>query len=162
MKNVLKKMCLVGGICSLASCNSVMRMIENSDDIRYEKAVVPVEFLLDEGVGQVNVNLSYSLTNETHRDLISDYGYRYSKDLFDFVVSDMVSEAFNYQDLYAINDYKNVYEHNFRRALKKHYTLFDMNITEVVLTNLHKSPKEPEQICSRMAVQYLPVMHTKE
>lgn len=161
MKNVLKKMCLVGCMASLTSCNSLMKMVENADDIRHEKAIVPVEFLLDEGVGKVNVSLSYSLKNETHRDLISDYGYHYSKDLFGFVVPDMVQEAFTYQDLYAINDYKNIYEQNFKRELKKHYALFDINIGDVALTNLHKSPKEPEQICSNSAVKYLDVIHTK-
>ena len=161
VKKTLKKICLVGGLASLTSCNSIMPFFENADDIRHEKAVVPVEFLLDEGVGRVNVNLDYSLTNATHRNLIKDYGYHYSQDLFSFVVSDMVSETFTYQDLYAIGDYQNIHEQNFKRHLKKHYTLFDVNICDVKLTHLHRSPKEPEQICSHSAVHHLEVLHTK-
>ena len=93
--------------------------------------------------------------------IICDYGYHYSKDLFSFVVPNMVQEAFTYQDLYAINDYKNIYEQNFKRDLKKHYALFDVNIGDVALMHLHKSPKEPEQICSNSAVKYLDIIHTK-
>ena len=145
----------------MTSCNSIMPLFENANEIRHEKAIVPVEFLLDEGVGQVNVNLDYSLKNVTHRDFIKEYGYHYSKDLFTFVVSDMVSDTFDYQDLYAISDYQNIYEQNFKRYLKKHYALFDINICNVKLTHLHKSPKEPEQICSHSAVRYLEVLHTK-
>ncbi len=161
MKNIFKKMCLIGGLASLTSCNSLMKMVENDADMRYEKAIVPVEFLLDEGVGKVNVSVSYSLTNKTHRDFISDYGYNYSKDLFGFVVPNMVADAFDYQDLYAIGEYKNIYEQNFKRDLKKHYTLFDMTICDVALINLHKSPKEPEQLCSHSPLRYLDVIHTK-
>ena len=161
VKNTLKKICLLGGLASLTSCNSIMPFFENADEIRYEKAVIPVEFLLDEGVGKVNVNLNYSLKNATHYDFIKEYGYHYSKDLFGFVVSDMVSDTFDYQDLYAIGDYQNIHEQNFKRDLKKHYTLFDVNICDVKLTHLHKSPKDPEQICSQAAVRYLEVLHTK-
>ncbi|MBR5130144.1 MAG: hypothetical protein IKV03_02845 [Alphaproteobacteria bacterium] len=146
MKKTIKKLCLIGCMASLTACNSIMQIVENPDEMRYETARVPVEFLLDEGVGKINVDLSYSLKNEVYRDLVSDYGRNYSNDLFGFVVSNMVLDAFNYQDLEAIDDYKDIHEQNFKRHLKKHYQLFDINVCDVQLNNLHKSPKEQDQI----------------
>lgn len=163
MRNILKKICLAGCMASLTSCNSIMSLIENKNDLRYEKANIPVEFLLDEGVGQVNVSLSYSLKNKTHRDFIKDYGDDYSKDLFSFVVTNMIAGTFDYQDLYAIHDYKNIYEQNFRRYLKKYCARYNVNVFDVTLTSLHKSPKEPEQLFSKPAIKHLEVItHTKQ
>ena len=154
----LKNLCIIGTL-AFSSCNSFMRTIENPEERRIQGTRVPVEFALDQGVGRVTVDLTYSLKNSTHRDYIDQYGYGYSKDLFSAVVTHMVTDTFEYQDMYAIMDYKNIHTVNLKRDLKKHYMDFDLQIETVRLSDIEKLDKPVCQIQNNLLVERIKDEH---